>query len=94
MARTKKQLTDISAARIRERNHQAMTWAEFQAIINATLIPEQEVILRAIKNGQVKKLGRLLFSEIDKKLIADSNAEAIAILADNNADLIELDKIL
>lgn len=94
MARTKQQLTDLSAARIRERNHQALIWAEFVAIVNATLVPEQELILRVIKNGRMKRLGRLLFNEIDKKLIADANTEAIAILADNNATLAELDKIL
>lgn len=94
MARTKQQLTDISAARIRERNHQALLWTEFVAIINTTLVPQQELMLSAIKNGRLKRLSRLLFSEIDKKLIADANAEATAILADNNADLTELDKIL
>lgn len=94
MARTKQQLTDISAARIKERNHQALVWAEFVAIINATLVPEQEVILRVIKNGRLRRLGRLLLDEIEKKLIADAATEATAILADDNATLTELDKIL
>jgi len=94
MARTRQQLIDISAARIRERNRKVMAWAEFVAIINATLVPEQDIILRSIRNGRLRRLGRLLFAEIDKKEIADANTEAVAIFADNNADLAELDKIL
>jgi len=94
MARTKKKLTSISAARIKERNNQAITWVDLIAIINATLVPEQELILNAIKNGRLRRTGRLIMAEIDKKQTADAQAEATAIFADNNATLAELDRIL
>lgn len=94
MARTKLQLTRISAARIKERNNKAITWIEFLAILTATPVPEQDVILTAMRNGRFRRAARLIFDEVDKKFTADALIEATAILADNNADLTELDRIL
>ncbi len=92
--RNKAQLITVIARKLRERSRRRLSWAEFLIVINGIDVPQQELILRALSNGRDHVLGTLLIKELSQKELVDATAEATRMLADNSADLIELDKII
>ncbi len=94
MARTKQELTDISANRIREQNRKSLNWGKFIAALNQLATPERDVLVAAVVNGDVAVVGTTIVDAVNAKHVVDADAEAISILADDSADLTELDRIL
>ena len=94
MARTKQELTDISSRRIREQNRKALNWGQFIASLNSLATPERDVLVAAVVNGDVVVVGTTIVDAVNAKHTVDADAEAASILADDNADLSELDRIL
>lgn len=94
MARTKQELTDISARRIREQNQKALNWGGFISSMNRLNQSERGVLLAAIMGGDTVVVGTTVVNAVNLKHTADADAEAASILADDNADLAELDRIL
>ncbi len=92
--RTKAQLITVITRKLRERSSRRLTWVEFMTMMNAIAVPQQEQILRALSNGRNHALGTFILSELTQVLQTNAVAEATAILADNSADLTELDKII
>ena len=92
--RTKAQLITVIARKLRERSNRRLTWAEFTVMIDGIQVPRQELILRALSNGRNHVLGTLILRELNQNLQANAIIEATAILADDSADLTELDKII
>lgn len=94
MARTKQQLTDLSATRIREQTRKTLNWGQFIAALNSLTTPKREVLVAAVIKGQVEAVGSAIVSAVNQNLRADADAEATTILAKNNVTLTELDRIL
>lgn len=94
MTRTRSDLLTISARRILEQNRNNLNWTNVLRALNQALTPDREMIIGAIKNGNIREIGTLILAQINKVNQVDANAEAITILTDDNVSLIELDKIL
>lgn len=94
MPRTRPQLLTLSATRIREQNRRSLTWSGMLRALNRATVPDREVIITAIKTGDIRQVGTLMLAQINKVHQTDANAEATTILADDNVDLTELDRIL
>ena len=92
--RTKAQLITVIARKLRERSNRRLTWTEFMTIMNAISVPQQEQMLRALSNGSNHALGTFILRELNQALQSNAVAEATTILADNSANLTELDKII
>ena len=92
--RNKAQLITAIARKLRERNQRRLTWTELITTMNGIAVPQQELIIDALADGRNHLLGTLLIVELTQKQQADAITEATAILADDSADLTELDKIL
>lgn len=94
MPRTRPQLLAISARRIREQNRVNLDWTGMLRALNRATVPDREIIITAIKSGNIRQVGTLIIEQINKVHQTDANAEAVTILADDNATLTELDRIL
>jgi len=94
MARTRPQLLTLSAIRIREQNRRDLTWVGMLRALNQATVPDRELIITAIKSGDIRQVGTLIIAEINKVHQNDANTEALSILIDDNVSLTELDRIL
>jgi len=94
MPRTRPQLLSLSATRIREQNRRTLTWAGMLRALNRATVPDRELIITAIKSGNVRQIGTLITTQLNKVNQLDSTTEATAILTDDNVSLTELDRIL
>jgi len=94
MPRTRTQLNTLSATRIREQNKRDLTWIGMLRALNRASVPDQELIIAAIKAGDIRIAGTLIITQIDSVHQTDASAEANAIFADNQISITELDRIL
>lgn len=94
MARTTPQLRQLSAIRIREQNRRDLTWIGMLRALNRAPVPNRELIIAAVKAGDIKTLGTLIITQINRVHQTDANAEATTIFSDNNISVAELDRIL
>lgn len=94
MARTKQELTDLSAARIHDQNRAALNWGRFISALNQAATPQREQILAAIIQGDTVGVGTFVITQVEVKHKTDADREAVTILADDNVTLDELDRIL
>ncbi len=94
MARTRPQLLTLSATRIREQNRNNLNWLGMLRALNQAAVPDREIIITAIKSGDIRQVGTLIMAEINKVDQVDAATEADTILADDNVTLTELDRIL
>jgi len=94
MPRTRPQLLTLSATRIREQNRRTLTWAGMLRALNRATVPDRELIITAIKSGNIRQIGTLINEQLDRVNQSDATTEATAILTDDNVSLTELDRIL
>lgn len=94
MARTKTELTTLSATRIREQDRKTLNWGKIISSLNRAGVPQRDVIIQAVKDGDALFIGELIINEVNSKLQSDADSEATTILADDNVDITELDRIL
>lgn len=94
MARTRPQLLTLSATRIREQNRNNLNWLGMLRALNQATVPDREVIINAVKTGDIRQVGTLVIAQINKVHQTDATTEAGTILADDNVTLTELDRIL
>lgn len=94
MPRTPTQLRILSAIRIREQNQKNLNWAGTLRALNRASVPNRELIIAAVKAGDIKTLGTLIITQINQIHQADADNEATTIFADSNISVTELDRIL